>query len=169
MAEAFLSASLTRSSRAALAKIRARGEHLRLVYEAELADHLRFLGETQAVIARIWKGKIVRLEFLARREALVDVQRAWKRAVVRRGLQREIDARVLVSPSIPPTPPARSAPLAHTLDDTRYGSRAIVTKRKPRPLNEVLAPFSTAVWINTPTSLHVGASPLAEVDVGQGP
>lgn len=98
MAEAFLSACLTRSSRVALAKIQARGEHLRLVYEAELAEHLRFLGEMQGVIAHIWKGKIVRLEFLSRRKAVIDVQRAWKRAVVRRGLQREIDARVVVSP-----------------------------------------------------------------------
>lgn len=99
MVEGFLSACLTRSSRAAIAKIRARGEHLRLVYEAELAEHLRFLGETQAAIARIWKGKIVRLEFLSRRKAVMDVQRAWKRAVVRRELQREIGARVVVSPS----------------------------------------------------------------------
>lgn len=97
MAEVFLSECLDRSSRAALAKIRARGEHLRLVYEAELAEHLRFLADMQEIIAHAWRGKSVRLEFLSRRKALMDVQRAWKRAVVRRGLQREIGARVAVS------------------------------------------------------------------------
>lgn len=80
-----------------MAKLRARHETLRLAYEAELAEHNRILNAAHAVIAHAWRGKRSRLEFLARMEALTNVQRAWKRAVGRRRLQAEIDARVVVS------------------------------------------------------------------------
>lgn len=92
-----LSVCLDRAGRAALAKTRACHEHNRLVYEVKLAEHLRSLGEAQSVLARVWKGKRARVEFLLRRQALVSVQRAWRRVVARRSLQREIDARVEVS------------------------------------------------------------------------
>ncbi|CAB1110546.1 unnamed protein product [Ectocarpus sp. CCAP 1310/34] len=94
MARGFLSACLDRSQRAVIAKLRARHETLRLAYEAELAEHRRVLNAAHAVISHAWRGKRCRLEFVARMKALVDVQRAWKRAAGRRRLQAEIDARV---------------------------------------------------------------------------
>lgn len=97
MARGFLSACLDRSQRAVIAKLRARHETLRLAYEAELAEHRRVLNAAHAVIAHAWRGKRSRLEFLARMNALVNVQRAWKRSAGRRRLQAEIDARLVVS------------------------------------------------------------------------
>ncbi|CAM9198538.1 unnamed protein product, partial [Ectocarpus sp. 12 AP-2014] len=97
MARGFLSACLDRSQRAVIAKLRARHETLRLAYEAELAEHRRVLNAAHAAIAHAWRGKSSRLEFLARMKALVDVQRAWKRAAGRRRLQAEIDARVVAT------------------------------------------------------------------------
>lgn len=96
MAQGFLSACLERSKLAVVAKLRARREHLRLIYVAELAEYRRVLDAAHAVIAHAWRGKSARLGFLGRKKALVEVQRAWKRAVVRRTLQREIDARIKV-------------------------------------------------------------------------
>ncbi|CAM9976055.1 unnamed protein product [Ectocarpus sp. 6 AP-2014] len=97
MARGFLSACLDRSQRAVIAKLRARHETLRLAYGAELAEYHRVLNAAHAVIAHAWRGKRSRLEFLARMKALVDVQRAWKRAAGRRRLQAEIDARVVAT------------------------------------------------------------------------
>lgn len=97
MAQGFLSDSLDRSRRAVLAKLRAQHETLRLAYEAELAEHRRRMDAAHARIAHAWRGKRVRLEFLARTSALTSVQKAWRRAVARRKLQAEIDARCVVS------------------------------------------------------------------------
>eukprot|EP00752_Nemacystus_decipiens_P006227 g5617.t1 len=93
MAQSFLSDCLDRSRRAVLAKLRAEHETLRLAYEADLAEHRRRLDAAHARIAHAWRGKRVRLEFLERMSALKMVQKAWTRAVSRRKLQAEIDAR----------------------------------------------------------------------------
>lgn len=97
MVEGFLLECLDRSRRAALAKTRAGHENARLIYEVELAEYRRVLASAQAVIRHAWAGKRTRLEFLSRRAALMIVQRAWRRAYVRRTLEREIGARVVVS------------------------------------------------------------------------
>lgn len=86
-----------RSKRAALSKTRACYEYLRLVYEAEIAEYRRVLHAAHARITHAWKGKRTKLDYLKRRKAVIDVQGAWGRAVVRRAFQREIDVRVAVS------------------------------------------------------------------------
>lgn len=96
-AHGFLLACLDRSRRAAAAKVRADHENARLLYEMELAEYRRVLASAQAVIRHAWVGKRTRLEFVCRKAALRVVQRAWRRAYVRRALQREIGARVVVS------------------------------------------------------------------------
>lgn len=97
MAQGFLSECFDRSRRAVLAKLRAGHETLRLAYEADLAEHRRRLDAAHARIAHAWRGKRVRLEFLARMSALMSVKKAWRRGVARRKLQAEIDARCAVS------------------------------------------------------------------------
>lgn len=97
MVEGFLLECLDRSRRAALAKTRAGHENARLIYEVELAEYQRVLASAQAAIRHAWVGKRTRLEFLSQKAALRTVQRAWHRAYVRRALQREIGARVVVS------------------------------------------------------------------------
>eukprot|EP00903_Cladosiphon_okamuranus_P007817 g7563.t1 len=93
MAQGFLADCLDRSRRAVAAKLRAEHETLRLAYEADLAEYRRRLDAAHARIAHAWRGKRARLEFLARKSALMRVQKAWRRAVARRKLQAEIDAR----------------------------------------------------------------------------
>lgn len=96
MAQELLRTCLDRSKRAAVAKFRAGDEILRLKYEAEMAEYTRVLNAAHAAIKHSWGGKRARLEYLARRRAIREVQGAWKRGVVRRQLQKEIDARVAV-------------------------------------------------------------------------
>ncbi|CAN0035449.1 unnamed protein product, partial [Scytosiphon promiscuus] len=97
LARGFLMSCLDRSQRAVLAKLRAGAETRRLAYEAELAEHRRMLDAAHAVVAHAWRGKKVRLEFVRTTAALTSVQRAWRRAVARRKLQAEIDARVVAT------------------------------------------------------------------------
>lgn len=97
MAQEFLADCLDRSRRAVVAKQRAEHQTLRLAYEADLAEYRRCLDAAHGRIAHAWRGKRVRLEFLARTSALARVQKAWKRAVARRKLQAEIGARCAVS------------------------------------------------------------------------
>lgn len=54
----------------------------------------------QALVAPVWRGKLARLRYAATRAALIEVQRAWRRACQRRSLCREIDDRVKVKCSI---------------------------------------------------------------------
>lgn len=95
-AERFLSACLDRGKCAALVKKRVCHEQLRLVYEAEMAAYRLILEAAHAGIAHFWRGRQERLRYLAKRVALEDIQRAWRKACGRRALQREIDARVAV-------------------------------------------------------------------------
>lgn len=58
-------------------------------------NFLRWL--PKAVIAHAWRGRLTRLQYLSRREALIAVQRALHRACVRRAVQRVIEGRIMVS------------------------------------------------------------------------
>lgn len=67
-----------------------------MVFEDEVAEYHHILAEAHSVIAQAWKCRRQRLHYLLIRNALVDIQRSWRRARARKAFHREIDARVKV-------------------------------------------------------------------------